>query len=159
MKEERWFSRFAAAMKGKWWLILIAAAGVLLLTFGTGGEKKTEADNFSMQETELYRENLTAAVKRLCEEVEGVGTATVFLTLAETECALYEKNLTASGESIALGGGDALLLGYKMPQIAGVAVVCDGGGNAMVQKELSMLLSASLAIPTTRIYISASGRF
>ena len=159
MKETSFFSRIAAGMKGKWWLLLIAAAGILLLTLGAGGETETAQGDFSLQTAELYRESLTAAVKSLCEEVEGVGKVTVFLTLEETECALYEKNQTASGESVALGGGDALLLGYKMPQIAGVAVVCDGGGNVTVQKELSMLLSASLAIPMTRIYISASGRF
>ena len=159
LKEKSLVSRVATGMKGKWWIILIAALGVLLLTFGGGMKAETQEVGFSIQEAELYRERLTAAVKTLCEQVDGVGNATVFLTLAETECARYEKNQTASGESVALESGNALLLGYSMPKIAGVAVVCDGGESVGVQKELSCLLSASLGISTTRIYISSSGRF
>jgi len=136
--------------------LAIGAVGIVLLAFGGVKSNESEKTTFRAEDAELYRANITEAVEALCESVDGVGDATVFLTLAETECALYEKNKSTSGESVAMQSGDALLLGYSMPKIAGVAVVCEGGASSEVQRELTGLLSASLSLSTTKIYIAPS---
>jgi stage III sporulation protein AG len=155
MGQKIW-SNLRGALKGKRWLLLLGALGLCLLLLGGGvGSTKTQSAS-PVADAEAYRVGLEASVKALCEAVDGVGEATVLITLSETECAVYEKNKTASGESVASSGGDALLVGYKMPSLAGVAVVCDGGGSVTVQNELTSLLSAALSLPSTRIHIAPS---
>ncbi len=148
------FQNAVSFLKGKWYLILIGLLGILLILFsGSGtGEKKDSA----RLDPEIYRAELTAAVEALCERTAGVGDATVLLTLATGEYAVYEKNLTESSESVALSGGDALLLAYAYPAVSGVAVVCSGGDSESVKRELTMLLSRALALPTTKIHIAGA---
>ena len=83
--------RLAALLKGKWYLVLIALFGIALLLFSGSGTQKKAEDAF---DAEAYRASLTASVKALCERTEGVGEATVLLTLETGERALYEKNTT-----------------------------------------------------------------
>ena len=148
------FQNVISFLKGKWYLILIGLIGILLILFSGSGTK--EKKDSARLDAEAYRTELTAAVEALCERTAGVGDATVLLTLATGEYAVYEKNLTEGSESVALSGGDALLSAYAYPAVSGVAVVCDGGENESVKRELTMLLSRALALPTTKIYIAGA---
>lgn len=143
-----------AFLKGKWWLILIGLLGILLILFS--GEGQSKNDTTVWLDPEKYRLELTASVEALCERTAGVGDATVLLTLSTGDCAIYEKNVTENGESVALAGGEALLTGYAYPAVSGVAVVCDGGESEIVRTELTMLLSRALCVPTTKIYITGA---
>ena len=68
-------------------------------------------------------------IKELCERVEGVGETTVVVTLFED--------------------GDAR-------EIRGIGIVCEGGEDPFVKKELLDLVSASCAVPSSRIYITGA---
>lgn len=147
--------RILSFLKGKGWLLLLALLGLLLLLWGGDTKsERTEIKALGLSEAEAYRQALAEEIRVLCESVKGVGAPTVLLTLSSGETALYAKNKTESGESVASPGGDALLLGYAMPKIEGVAVVCRGGGDVSLQAELTALLSASLGIPFSRIAIA-----
>ncbi len=149
-------SRVFSFLKGRGWLLLLAALGLLLLLWGSGGKAdKTEPKAAGLSETEAYRQALCEEVRQMCESVSGVSSVSVLLTLREGETALYATNKTESGESVASLGGEALLLGYAMPRVEGVAVVFQGGGDIAVQAELTALLSAALGIPSSRIHITA----
>ncbi len=145
--------RLAALLKGKWYLLLVALLGVALLLFSGSSAKKEEKSTF---DAEVYRASLTASVKALCERTEGVGEATVLLTLETGERAIYEKNLTEKGESVALSGGEAILSAYAYPAVSGVAVVCEGGEKEGVRASLTLLLSRALSLPVTKIYIAGA---
>ena len=75
-------------------------------------------------------------------------------SLATTEIAVYEKNQSASGETVAISGGDGLLLTYRTPEIAGVSVVCAGGGDPTVKQELTALITRALDLPTTAVHVA-----
>ena len=49
-----------------------------------------------------------------------------------------------------------IYLSVKPPGIAGIGVVCDGGGDASVRRELISLLSAAYGVGTNKIYVTAS---
>lgn len=143
-----------AVLKEKKWLLLLALAGVVLLLLG-GKSGKTEAvATAPLDAAEKYRATLEEEVRLLCEEVAGVGQARVLLTLSSTESADYAADENASGRHVVTSGGGALCSGYRMPEIAGVAVVCDGGGNEGVKTELTRLIGAALGISTARVHIS-----
>lgn len=140
-----------ALAKKNVWLVAIGTLGAALILFsGTSGATESAAPPL---DAEAYRASLEASVKTLCEKTEGVGEASVLITLSSTECAIYEKNVSEKGETLALSGGKAILIGYAYPEISGVAVVCDGGKSESVKARLTLLLSASLSVPTTKIHI------
>ena len=118
------------------------------------GEKKSASP--AALDTEQYRTALTLEVEALCERVEGAGDCSVLLTLESGALAVYEKNESASGKTVATVGGEALCLGYEMPRVAGVAVVAEGGGSDEVKYALTSLLSSALHLSGARISISAS---
>lgn len=134
-------------------LFLLGAVGLLLLLFSGTGAKESTIQN-PLDAAEKYRTALEEEIASVCEDVRGVGNVRVLLTLATTEIALYEKNLGKESETVALSGGDGILLAYEMPRIAGVSVVCQGGGDATVRQELTALLCRALDLPTNAVHIS-----
>ena len=103
---------------------------------------------------------LEEKVKNLCSTVDGVGSVSVIVTLEggfSSEYAVEYKD--GNEEYVIIGGGSSqngLFLTRNTPKIAGVGVVCHGGMNPSVQRELTALLSAALDLPSNRIYITAA---
>ncbi len=144
---------FLKHLKGKWSLLLLGLLGVLLLLFGGNLGAEEERTDFS-GDTEAYRAALTEEVTRLCSQVRGAGRVSVMLTLETGERQVYAEN--ANG-GIASSGGKGILLETRAPRVYGVAVVCEGGGDAAVRRELTSLLSAVLDVGTNRVYIGKGG--
>lgn len=147
--------KLLASAKDKKLMILVGVLGILLLLLGQmgGGAKRQES---GLPDAEAYKTALEAELTALCEEVAGVGQARVLVTLSGTEMAVYEKNETASGQTLATTGGGALLLYYELPRVMGVAVVCDGGDSQRVKRELTSLLCASLDVESHRVCVTAA---
>ena len=155
---------------GKLRLILIiggALLGIILLLFGSGTLKSAPSDetpdtNTTAAEDAMrqYQTELETRIKKLCESVNGVGEVTVVVMLEtgfEDVYATEENN--GDTEYVIVGSGssaNALFLTRAAPTVAGVGVVCSGGNNPTVQKELSSLLCATLRLPSNRVYITAS---
>ena len=147
--------KLLSGAKDKKLLIFIGLLGILLLLAGQMGGGSGIPDS-GLPKAEEYKAELETSLSALCEQVAGGGRAQVFVTLSGTEAAVYEKNDTASGETLATAGGGALLLYYEMPRVMGVAVVCDGGDSLTVKRELTSLLCASLAVDSHRVYVTAA---
>jgi len=134
-------------------LFFLGVAGLVLLLFtGITPEEKTAVN--PLEAAESYRLSLEKDIAAACESVKGVGSVRVLLSLATTEIAGYEKNQSGDSQTLALSGGDGMLLCYRMPEIAGVSVVCTGGGSPTVKQELTSLLCKSLDIPSTAVHIA-----
>ena len=146
MKNDRAIFKYLKNMKGRWTLLILGVAGLLLLVAGGFPEKSATVNTGS----EEYRATLTAEVCALCREVRGVGNVSVLLTLTEGESYTY-----AGQSGYISSGGSGLLLSSRPPQVAGVAIVCDGGGNAAVKEELKALLSSALGIGAHKITVTA----
>ena len=146
--------KLLSRLSGNKLLFLLGAVGMVLLLFsGMGGATKEDTTP-PMAWAEEYRATLEEELTALCKQVEGVGDAHVLLTLSSSEIAVYEKNQSGTGETLATSGGGAVLLAYRPPEIAGVTVVCTGGGSAAVRRELTDLLSTALAIGASQIHIA-----
>ena len=74
-----------------------------------------------------------------------------------------DKKTTSSGESssyVTVGSGDRESLVYlteKAPDIVGVGVVCTGGMDPTVRREVTSLLSAVFGIGSNKIYVTGRG--
>ena len=119
--------------RNRWIFLLLAAMGALLFAVGglLGGRAEAKND---------YAGYLEERAQSLCLSIDGVKEAEVFLTLNE------EAAVTAGmfGETSAA----------SFPTVRGIAVVCTGGGSPKVRETVTLLLSAALGIPTSRISVA-----
>lgn len=153
---------------GKLRLILIlagAALGILLLLLGSGDffSEKDENTNQPAQpspqeELEQYQNYLENRIKTLCESVNGVSGVTVAVTLSGNFEEIYATELIDGNEEyVIVGSGSnasALYISRLAPEIAGIGIVCRGGGNSDVRQELTSLICASFHIASNRVYIA-----
>ena len=134
-------------------LLLIVALCGLFLIFG--GQETLDTGTDYAREREEYRKETETRLQSLCERVQGVGRVSVFVTLEAGEEYVYATDESAGGGvDYVTGQSGGLLLYRRAPRVAGVAVVCDGGGNENVRNELQLLLHAALDVPYGRISIS-----
>ena len=88
----------------------------------------------------------------------GAGKTTVMVTLETGEEAIYALD-TQSGEMqsqqthVLLEDGSALTETVCLPQVCGVSVLCEGGGDIRVAARITELVSALLDLPSNRICV------
>ena len=91
-------------------------------------------------------------------QMSGAGKTTVMVTLETGEEAIYALD-TQSGEMqsqqthVLLEDGSALTETVCLPQVCGVAVLCEGGGDIRVAARITELVSALLDLPSNRICV------
>lgn len=158
---------------GKGWLWILAGglvAGVLLLVFGgmsTGKSKEGKEQLPAVNDGEIlsYQSMLEEKVTALVEQVAGAGKASAAVTLSGGFEYVYAQNMTDKGGNVSstyilVGSGSsesAVYLRVKTPTIAGIGIVCDGGGDAAVRREIVELLSAAFGLGSNRIYVTGRG--
>ena len=166
--------RCAGALKksGKLTVALLGVAlGVVLLILGNArltGRGEQESAQASPAEGEItrsveqYREDLETRIKAICGQVAGVGAVDVIVTLEGGYEYVYatDKKPSAGGESltyVTVGSGEKESLVYvteRAPAVVGVGVVCTGGSDATVKREVTALLSAALGVGSNKIYVT-----
>ena len=148
-------------------IVVGGVLGVLLLLFGgqLDGEKKdseptVETDDYTMAKE--YAQMLEGRVEDICSGVGGVSDVKVFVSLAGGYRTVYAYDSQASSSGhknqlVMSGSGSdkkAVVTAYEYPQISGVGIVCRGADNANVRAQIISLVSASLDIPTNKIYVA-----
>jgi stage III sporulation protein AG len=159
--------------RNKWQKIILITLGlgigVLLLVFGgafDGGEKEQDSE-VSLDvyaEADAYAEAVEKRVAELCASVKGAGEVkvlvslsggyrTVYATDAQSNSSGYKSEVVMSGSG---SGQKAIITAYENPTIAGVGIVCEGGGDLSVRQEIIKLVSAALNISTNKIFVACS---
>ena len=147
-------------------LVICAVIGTALILFPFGEE--TSGEEEGVMTVSSYTEKLEERVRELCLVVDGVDDVEVLLTLESGSEYVYADNIKEEREDgkawsytsdyliVNNGNGtEAVLVTEIYPKIRGVAIVCNGGGSAALQKKLTELLSAALGIPSSRIKITS----
>ena len=137
-------------------VLMLAAAlvlGVALLLFGGGTDQKSSApDELS---TDEYAAELEKKISELCLRVEGVSNVSVAVSLRGGFEYVYATD--ASGKPVTVGSGSSasgILIRMKTPEIAGIGIVCNGGGNEGVKNRLISLVSAACGVGSNRIFVT-----
>ena len=145
--------------------------GVLLLLLGSGRLAGKESSDSAPTPTpvggltrtaEEYRTELETRMEAICARVAGVGAVDVIVTLegGYEYVYAYDTKTTVSGQStsyITVGSGDGESLVYiteRAPAIVGIGVVCSGGMDAGVRREVTGLLSAAFGVGSNKIYVT-----
>ena len=146
-------------------------------------EKQTESSQMADtgQETEssadAYADGLEERLEELLGQMEGVGKVRVMITLEDTGESVVEKDTSTSGSSTgetdSQGGkrqitessseestvyrddteGEPFIAKENMPQIEGVLVVAQGGGNISTAENISESLQALFGIEAHKIKV------
>lgn len=135
--------------------------GVFLLILGSAGTASTPSatvkDEATLRAEELsaFEARIEKEIEVLCESVGGVSDAAVMVSFSRGY--RLEYTVDAEGDPLTVGSGSsegAVFSTLSPPAIAGVGIVCRGGGNAEVQRVLVELVSTTLGIPANRVYIA-----
>ncbi len=150
-------------------IIFFAALGVgLMVLAGAITPEKQQGDGNAQQaivtyDEREYEEQLIAKIRALCASVKGAGQTSVAIRLDGTYKAVYavdeQSGDAKRSQHVLVGSGseeNALLVGYSPPDILGIGIVCEGGGDMRVRSEIISLLSAAFDLPTNKIYVTAS---
>ena len=149
--------------------IWLGIAGICLIFLSSVIPKEEKAVVESgVQQTQAVE--LEKQLKHLIENIEGVGKVEVMLTLDTESEQIYAKdktteqnqsdqNKTSRQESshVILGSGagqQPLVETTYMPQVRGVAVVCQGADNITVVSRITDTVSVVLDLPASRICVT-----
>lgn len=149
--------------------LICIALGVILLVFGNrAGEKKGNTEQTDLPEgavtrsVEEYRADLERRMEGICAQVAGVGSVDVIVTLEGGFQYVYacDVKTTSGGQTttyVTVGSGDDESLVYlseRAPAIVGIGVVCTGGMDATVKREVTNLLAAAFGVGSNKIYVT-----
>ena len=142
-------------------VIGIAAMVLLLLAeLLPQPEKSTTVESQPAQTAAAaqYQDQLEQRLEKLISQLYGAGHTTVMVTLETGEETVYAVD-TQTGElqqqetHVLLQDGSALAETTYLPQIRGVAVLCEGGGDVRVASRITELLRSLLDLPSNRICV------
>lgn len=149
---------------------IVGGVGILIMLLFGGRISSAESEGKNEGiDIIAYAEELEEKIKKLCESCDGVSHVTVLLTLEGGFEYEYAQNVeidkNAYGEErreeyLVVGqgsGAHCVVLRQKIPEIAGVGIVCRGGHDDTIKGELITLISSALHIGANKIYITGAG--
>lgn len=109
--------------------------------------------------SEDYAIQLQERLEKLIAQVEGAGTARVMVTLASGEENIYatDRQTSSDGQdsvSHVLLDHNGLVETVQTPRVLGVAVVCEGGGDAAVQNQIIELVKALTGVGANHVTVA-----
>ena len=170
MKKDELLSVFRSLQGGKGRTSLAVAVGVLAMLLlllsellPGGGTQKAAASTAQTATVSQYQTQLEQQLEELISQLQGAGRTTVMVTLTTGEETVYAVD-TQTGDlqqqetHVLLQDGSALAETTYLPQVCGVAVLCDGGGDVRVAARITELLHSLLDLPTNRICVEQRKR-
>lgn len=147
--------------------VIIGVTGMLLILLSELPLFSAEAKNTKSQETSYISGDTEKETEKLISEIKGAGKVSVMLTYDASEERVWAKdtdgktdsegNKNISDKHIIIDAADGetgLPVKIIYPRVRGVAVVCSGGDDPIVQGEIKALLSALFNIGSNRISIA-----
>lgn len=149
-------------------LLLLAGCGLLgllLLIWGGGGFGASRGASSTPDRQDLaeYSAGVERSIERLCASVSGVSDVTAAVTLKSGFEYVYATNSQSKSDGggevkyITVGSGSGegtVYITERLPEIAGIGIVCRGGSDPAVVKKLISLVCAAYGITSNKIYIT-----
>ena len=140
--------------KGLLITVILAVSGIILILISGNREKgsavSNDYDDFSF---EKYESTLEKRLEEKIDKIDGVSSCDVIL-LIETSY-IYDSSDSVNYSDLFGNSTDNDKVSESAPKIRGVAVICSGGGEARIKKDITDMLSALLGIPTNKIWVGS----
>ena len=146
-------------------LLAVVICGVLLLFFSysENADEKAAAPASSSDVTDAETKGTLEEYK--AQRVDGVGQADVMITLKASNEKVTLKDNTQKGESneektvlVENSSRDSspYIIQEKEPEIEGIVIVCEGGYDSVIKREITDAVSALFSIESHKIKIMKS---
>lgn len=143
-------------------LVCLGLAGLLLLALPEWIPQQPEVDESEIEvapDSGDYAIQLQERLEQLIGRVDGAGAVEVMVTLSCGEESVYatDRQTSADGAnsvSHVLLDDAGLVEAVQTPQVLGVAVVCEGGGEAAVQNQIYELVEALTGVGANHITVA-----
>ena len=157
-------------------VLFLFAVGLAALIFSELGQSKDDAQ---LQETTLsahtstseYIQGLEERLTSIISSIDGAGVTRVMITLESGNEDVYLHNYDYGEDIDEVGAGNrevkdeyvivdsggtenGIVIRVEEPKIRGVAVVCEGGGNAYVKTQIISTVTALLDISSARVSVA-----
>lgn len=172
MDKERKLSKLTEWMKDdkKVRLLIICGLGLVLLLFLWGlFPDEQQAAPEAGADLSAYEKTLEQKTEALLKQVEGVGKLSVMITLDRDYEKVYQTDQTKKSEkstasdtdnrseeqteAVVLAKDEALIRTSKAPRVLGVAVVCEGGSQAVVQQRVVDTVTTLFELSSARVSV------
>lgn len=147
---------------------LIAVLIIFMSEMIPGGNDNQKNKN-SVENDFSYSEYVDELEKNTCEiisSISGVGKCKVMITLKNSNENIYAKNTDENTNNGSFSknyeyvlydsenGEEPILIKEYMPQIQGVAIVCEGADNSLVRESIINSISSLFNISSSKISVS-----
>lgn len=179
MKEqlEKWKELLKNSGKNRWVVFLLAGLLLLVISIPNGEEQKLPAAQAEVadEKTLDQAETLAAGLERVLSRVHGVGKTKVLVTLKSDGKRLVEKDSSARNSSSKENSGNTdaentqeentvyekngsgqeipYVSEVLEPEVAGVLVVAEGGGDPVTVREITEAVQALFGIEVHKIKV------
>lgn len=175
---EKW-KKYLIHMK-KETILIVFLMGIILLVIAMPTKKKQDTDSAITDKVSnvgenrnrnvTYQEEIEKELAHILSYINGVGEAKVMVTLTDGGTSVVEKDCVINEEGHANEsktyrseeksvyeeneqGETPFVISYKTPQVGGVLVVCEGGEDPKVKKEILEAIMALFPIESHKISI------
>ena len=162
-----------------WLLLLLGGVLLLIIALPTKKSEKEPAATVAAETGDTaqeYARKLEKRVESILSGMEGVGQAEVMLTVEsggeavlQTDASLEQKTVretdsaggyglteekSQSSQTVLTGSGDSPYVTKELcPQVTGIVITAEGGGDATVRAEISEAMEALFGLPAHKIKV------
>ena len=152
-------------------LVVVCGVFLLILSYSGEGERSTteevntEVASDEDGSLEKYKQAREEELKELLQKVDGVGKAEVMITLkASNEKVTLKDNTNKGGtneeKTVLVENSERdsspYIIQEKEPEIEGIVIVCQGGYDSVIKREITDAVSALFSIQSHKIKIMKS---
>lgn len=154
--------RLAGTLKRPSSLLILAGLlglGLIFLSDSTGRTSGAAQKPIASAQIEAYEAQMERRLTELIERMDGAGQAQVMVTFEATGETVYalDERISQDGSTQSehvLAGGQPVTREMLLPTVQGVAVLCQGGDDVVVQARVTEAVSVLLGITTNRISVA-----
>jgi len=152
------------------YILLMCAAGILLVLLSGIGEVKTTSDNENRFDTEYDVTEIEKTAESIFSKIEGVGKVDVKITVksgyeavyaydTSQDCTNSDGGFSASADKemvIVSSGGQnkPITVKIKNPEYMGAVIVCEGGDNSKIKLQLTQAMKSLTGISADNIVVA-----
>lgn len=147
-------------------LVLCGFLGICLVLFGgqKGSDSTVGKEGLQEMDPDDYAKRVEEQVEELCNRIDGVSGTYAVVALKGGFKALYASDLqqgssNKKNQTVVIGSGSdeqGLLIGYENPEISGIGIVCSGGDDYNIRKDIISMVSSAFGLPSNKIFVAGS---
>ena len=160
-------------------IVIAGVCGILLIMLSellpdsSDKDKITVSDNVVTDDTDAYKKQIESELSDIIGQIKGVGKLEVMVTIEGTTEYVYAEEVDTDNDTdgsktsekyqnkIVMneknGSKEALVKKIIKPQISGVIIVCQGGGDLSVKERIIKAAATALDLPSGRVCVECMG--